>query len=195
MLSHSTPQIRRWRNGLQSLILLCVVFLLGMGVGVYLSGGHVMAQEQPVQSIPNPQQFRALEQSDNQLSFQRAENLIAQANAAIQAQNYDQAAELLQEAFNAYNQRSNFHQDLSASFAGLQNRISEQQRELARQAAQRRDETNYELAVVYRAAGRSEDAVAQLVQVIASQTPGRDLGRQAYQQLFEIGFVDTPYEG
>ncbi|MDX2271444.1 MAG: hypothetical protein NW237_05775 [Cyanobacteriota bacterium] len=147
------------------------------------------------QVIPNPQQFRALEQSSSPLSLQRAEALRSEANTAIQSQNYDQAAEFLQQAFNAYNQRSNFHQQLSKSFAGIENQISESQRDLARDAAERRDQVTYELAVVYRAAGKPEEAVAQLVQVIGSQGPTRDLGRQAYQQLLEIGFVDTPFEG
>ncbi len=170
----------------------------GLLLGLVLGVGSTLwatAQELPAgqQLIPNPQQFRALEQASNALSVLRAEQLAAEAEAAIQAQNYDQAIELLQQVFNAYNQRSNYHQDLSRAFAGIQNRISEEQRELARVAAQARDEAAYDLAVVYRAAGRPEEAVAWLIQVINSQTPTRELGTQAYQQLLEIGFVSTPF--
>ncbi len=170
----------------------------GLLLGLILGVGSTLwatAQELPAgqQLIPNPQQFRALEQPSNALSVLRAEQLAAEADAAIQAQNYDQAIELLQQVFNAYNQRSNYHQDLSRAFAGIQNRISEEQRELARVAAQARDEAAYELAVVYRAAGRPEEAVSWLIQVIKSQTPTRELGTQAYQQLLEIGFVSTPF--
>lgn len=80
-----------------------------------------------------------MEQPSSTLSVLRAEQLAAEANAALQAQDYDRAAELLQQVFDAYNQRSNYHQDLSRAFAGIQNRISEEQRELARVAAQERD--------------------------------------------------------
>ncbi|MFT0795195.1 hypothetical protein [Synechococcus sp. H70.1] len=169
--------------------------LLGLGLGVS-SSFWATAQELPAASqqlIPNPQQFRALEQPSSALSALRAEQLAAEADAAIQAQNYDRAIELLQQVFNAYNQRSNYHQDLSRAFAGIQNRISEEQRELARVAAQARDQAAYDLAVVYRAAGRPEEAVGWLIQVIKSQTPTRELGTQAYQQLLEIGFVSTPF--
>ena len=173
---------------------LVVAVLLGLVLGVG-STLWATAQELPAgqQLIPNPQQFRALEQPSNALSVLRAEQLAAEADAAIQAQNYDQAIELLQQVFNAYNQRSNYHQDLSRAFAGIQNRISEEQRELARVAAQARDQAAYDLAVVYRAAGRPEEAVGWLIQVIKSQTPTRELGTQAYQQLLEIGFVSTPF--
>jgi hypothetical protein len=157
----------------------------------------VEPQAQPQQpsgrTIPNPQQFRALEQPNNPLSFQRAEELTNQANGALQSQNYDEAIRLLQEAFNAYNNRSNFHQEIGRVFSGINNRIAEEQRNLARDAAQLRDQTAYDLGLVYRAAGKAEESVAQLVQVLASQGPSRELGLKAYQQLLEIGFVQTPY--
>lgn len=158
----------------------------------------VEAQPSPAQppsgrTIPNPQQFRALEQPNNPLSFQRAEDLAVQGNAALQSQNYDEAIRLFQEAFTAYNNRSNFHQEIGRVFSGIDNQIAEEQRNLARDAAQLRDQTAYDLGVVYRAAGKAEESVAQLVQVLASQGPSRDLGLRAYQQLLEIGFVQTPY--
>jgi hypothetical protein len=202
----------RW-SGLRRILILTVLslgFLLGSGSQIWAQTPPVFptptAEPAPVapaaptpppagQVIPNPQQFRSLEQPDNKLSFQRAEELSAQANAALQAQNYDQATQLLTEIFAVYNQRSNYHQQLSKSFAGIQNQISESQREFARVAAELRDKATYDLAVVYRAAGKPEEAVGQLVQVISSQGPTRDLGKQAYQQLLEIGFVDTPFPG
>ncbi len=169
---------------------------LGLALG-FVFGFWATAQQLPAssgqQAIPNPQQFRALEQPSSSLSVFRAEQLAAEANAAIQAQDYERAAELLQQVFDAYNQRSNYHQDLSRAFAGIQNRISEEQRELARVAAQQRDQAAYDLAIVYRAAGRPEEAVGRLIQVINSQGPTRELGTRAYQQLLEIGFVSTPF--
>ncbi len=155
-----------------------------------------VATSQPatgVQAIPNPQQFRALEQADNPLSFTNAEQLRTEADQAISAQDFDQAAQLLQAAFVAYNQRSNYHQELSRIFSGIDNRISEEQRDLARDAAQLRDQSAYDLAIVYRAANRPDEAVGQLIHVISSQGPTRELGLQSYQQLLEIGFVSTPF--
>ncbi|MEM9569107.1 MAG: hypothetical protein AAF974_12455 [Cyanobacteria bacterium P01_E01_bin.34] len=144
--------------------------------------------------VPDPQQFRSLEQEDSSLSILRAEELLQQAQSATQAQDFDTAVSLLEEAFNAFNQRSNFYQALSRSFAGIDNRLSDTLREQAREAAQSRDQTSFELGVVYRAANRPEEAVSQMVQVISSQGPTRELGANAYSQLLELGFVDTPFE-
>ena len=124
----------------------------------------------------------------------RAEDLLKQARSATAAQDYDTAVELLKDAFDAFNLRSNYYQALSRSFAGIDNRLSDRLRDSARAAAQSRDETSFELAVVYRAANRPEEAVSQLVQVISSQNPTSELGKRAYNQLYELGFVDTPYE-
>jgi hypothetical protein len=33
------------------------------------------------------------------------------------------------------------------------------------------------------------------MEILRSQQPTRDLGQRAYQQLFELGFVDEPYAG
>lgn len=189
--------LRRWLSRLQvSRIYLLALLCLAIVLGVVSDHPRVQAQAptpQGGQVIPNPQQFRALEQPENPLSFQRGEQLSAQAEAAIQAQNWDEATQLLQQAFTAYNDRSNYHQQIGNVFSGIDNRITEEQRNLAREAAQKRDEAAYDLALVYRAAGRSEEAVAQLVTVLASQGPSRDLGLKSYQQLLEIGFVTTPY--
>ncbi|WP_156820026.1 hypothetical protein [Synechococcus sp. PCC 7336] len=175
-----------------------------VSLGWSTSAAQVLADVEPpsaspvlfaqAEEIPDPQQFRALEQAGSNLSFRRAELLLEQANTATDAQNFARAAELLEETFNAFNTRSNYYQELSRSFAGIDNRISDSLRGLAREAAQSRDEVAFELAIVYRADNKAEEAVAQLVQVISSQGPTRDLGVRAYNQLFELGFVDTPYD-
>jgi hypothetical protein len=33
------------------------------------------------------------------------------------------------------------------------------------------------------------------MEILRSQQPTRELGQRAYQQLFELGFVDEPYAG
>ncbi|PMB12966.1 hypothetical protein CI592_01505, partial [Fischerella thermalis CCMEE 5328] len=78
-------------------------------------------------------------------------------------------------------------------FAGIDNRVADSQRKLALETAQMRDEATYQLALVHRAQNKPELAVPLLVQIIKSQNPTRDLGKKAYQQLFELGFVDAPF--
>ncbi|NJL22122.1 MAG: hypothetical protein HC895_17005 [Leptolyngbyaceae cyanobacterium SM1_3_5] len=142
---------------------------------------------------PEQSDLRPLTQDGSLLSMQGGQRLMNEASAAVNAQNYDLAVSKLQDARQVYNQLSNFYQQLAASFSGIDTRITERQREQALQAAQMRDQATYQLALVHRAQNRPELAVPLLVQIIRSQQPTRDLGQQAYRQLYELGFVDSPF--
>jgi tetratricopeptide (TPR) repeat protein len=127
------------------------------------------------------------------LSMQAGQRLLQEANSAVASQNYPLAVKKLQEARQIFNQLSNFYQDLAGSFSGIENRIAESQRRKALETAQMRDDATYQLALLHRAQNQPELAVPLLIQIIRSQQPTRDLGKKAYQQLFELGFVDSPF--
>jgi hypothetical protein len=149
--------------------------------------------EDELQQPAGQDDLRPLTQDGSILSMQGGQRLMTEASAAVSAQNYDLAVSKLQDARQVYNQLSNFYQQLASSFSGIDNRITEAQRQQALQAAQMRDQATYQLALVHRAQNRPELAVPLLIQIIRSQQPTRDLGQQAYRQLFELGFVDSPY--
>lgn len=127
------------------------------------------------------------------LSIEGGERLMAEAETAIDNQQYDLAAEKLQNARQVYNQLSNFYLQLFNSFTGLDNNAAEAHRKKALDTSLERDNATYQLALVHRAQDKSELSVPLLIQIITSQSPGIGLGKKAYEQLLEIGFVDTPY--
>ena len=134
---------------------------------------------QPIQPT-QPENARPLDPQNSLLSLQGGQRLMKEADNAITSENYD-------------NQLSNFHSQLAASFSGIDNRLADGQRTKALETAQMRDQATYQLALVHRAQNQPELAVPLLVQIISSQQPTRDLGKKAYQQLLELGFVDIPY--
>jgi hypothetical protein len=149
-------------------------------------------QAQPID--PNdPSAFRPLSQNDSILSLQGGQRLMSDAEKAVSAQNYPLAVKKLQDARQVYNQLSNFYQQLTTSFSGIDIRVADSQRKKALETAQMRDQATYQLALVHRAMNQPELAVPLLVQIIQSQQPTRDLGKKAYQQLLELGFVDIQY--
>ena len=127
------------------------------------------------------------------LSTQGGQRLMQEASSAVSAQNYSVAVQKLQEAREVFNQLSNFYQRLATSFSGIDTRIADSQRQQAIATAQMRDEATYQLALVHRADNKPELSVPLLVQIIDSQNPTRELGQKAYQQLYELGFVSSPY--
>jgi hypothetical protein len=163
------------------------LFAAFLTAGALLPAIAIAQTQQPLDA-PRPNSLNS-----SVFSLQGGERLMGEAMTAVNAQNYDLAVTKLQDARQVYNQLSNFYQELTSSFAGVDNRIADNHRQKALQAAQLRDKTTYQLAVVYRAKNQPELAVPLLVQLIRSQAPTRELGKQAYQQLFELGFVDMAF--
>ena len=120
------------------------------------------------------------------------QRLLKEASSAVSSQDYPLAIKKLQEARQIFNQMSNFYQELAGSFSGIDNRNADSQRKKALETALMRDDATYQLALVHRTQNQPELAVPLLVQIIRSQSPTRDLGKKAYQQLLELGFVDAP---
>ena len=145
------------------------------------------------EDLTDPNNLRPLTQADSLLSLQGGQRLMSEAIDAINAEQYQVAANKFQEARKIFNQLSNFHIQLASSFSGIENRISQAQRRKALETGQMRDEATYQLALVHRAQNQPELAVPLLIQVIRSQNPTSELGKKSYQQLFELGFVDSPF--
>ena len=196
-MSTSFAKPRPFQFAFQATVLSLVsaVALLPLGA---IAPSAALSQQIQAQSQPNPSAQPLEPTKPNSLensvfSISGGQRLMSESMTAISQQNYDQAVTKLQDARQVFNQLSNFYQELTTSFSGIDNRISDSHRRKALQSAQLRDEATYQLAVVYRAKNQPELAVPLLIQLIRSQAPTRDLGGQAYQQLFELGFVDTAF--
>jgi hypothetical protein len=167
------------------------VMALAGGSGLFAQGTIVRPGTNDGTMPSTPAPSGAL--SASVLSISGGERLVNEAMTAASQQKYDVAVAKFQDARQVFNQLSNFYQDLTASFSGVDNRIAEANRQKALQTANLRDRATYQLALVYRAKNQPELAVPLLVQLIRSQAPTRELGQLAYQQLFELGFVETSY--
>lgn len=156
----------------------------------------LIAQNQTVteEVIVEENTVTPVNQTESLLSLEGGQKLMQEAAEAITQENYDLAATKLQQARRIFNQLSNFYLQLAESFAGIDNRITEDQRAGALKTANFRDESTYQLALVHRAQNKPELAVPLLIQIIKSQNPRSELGRKSYQQLYEIGFVQVPLE-
>jgi len=153
------------------------------------------AQAQPTTpprlNTTTPNDLRPLRQDTSLLGMPGGRRLINESLAAVQSQDYSAAVVKLQQARQIFNQLSNFYQQLSSSFSGIDNRVSDAHRQSAVEAAEMRDQATYQLALVHRAQNQPELAVPLLVQIIRSQNPTTDLGKKSYEQLVQLGFVDS----
>ena len=157
---------------------------------------NLNAQETEVESseeVSQPNETAPTTSSESIFSIEGGKKLMTEADEAINNQQYDVAAQKLQSARQVYNQLSNFYLQLFNSFTGLDNGAAESHRKKALETGLERDEATYQLALVHIAQKKSELSIPLLVQVVTSQSPGVGLGKKAYEQLLEIGFVDVPF--
>ncbi len=198
MLSSGTDRLLHFITGL-SLPLLVV---LSPGIGSPAMAQEVspdnsletleMENAEPQLQPTDPSEMRPLNLNNSFLSIEGGKRLLEEASSAVSQENYAEAVSKLQEARQVFNQLSNFYQQLASSFSGIDNRVADGHRNLARETAQMRDDATYQLALVHRAQNQPELAVPLLIQIVRSQAPTRELGQKAYQQLIELGFVDDP---
>jgi hypothetical protein len=128
------------------------------------------------------------------VSLAGGETLLNEAKAAIAAGNYSLAQTKLKESRSMFTLISKLYEDLLGVFSGVDTPIANSSRDLALAAAEKRDETTYQLALVHRAINQPELSVPLLIQVIRSQQVTRVLGKKAYAQLIELGFSENiPY--
>ena len=184
MVVHFSPAVRNLRRWLGS-SLLAVSLIGGMTATVWAQEGELS---------PDSEVRRIDAVSSSDFSVPYADQLVTQGNAAVASQNFPEAIAKFDEARELYNQLSLYYQELAEMFFGIDTRQNRSNREKAIEAAQKRDETTYQLALIHRSQDAPEEAIPLLMEVLRSQQPTRDLGEQAHQQLFEMGFVEAPYE-
>jgi hypothetical protein len=172
-----------------------VLYMLICGLSLVIMSAANGQTQTPDQTTPasDPNELKPLNQADSVLSMQGGQRLVEEANTALNAAKYDVAVDKLNQARRIFNQLSNYHLQLANSFSGIDPKVFDSQRQSALNTGQLRDEATYKLALVHRAQNQPELAVPLLIQVIQSQNPTSELGQKCYQQLYEMGFVSTPF--
>ena len=74
-------------------------------------------------------------------------------------------------------------------------RIPEEMGDKGRESIKIWAESNARLAALYKRMNQPEVAVPLLVEIIRLMSPTSAKGKKAYQDLLQLGFVETPYRG
>ncbi len=120
-------------------------------------------------------------------------SLLSRGDAAVASGNLAEGRRLYDLARDASRRLLGFYRDISGSFRGLDARIPREMDDKGRETLTLLAEANLRLAALFRRQSQPEVAIPLLVEVVKTMTPTNELGRRAYQQLVELGFVATPY--
>ena len=160
-----------------------------VSIGLILSSGSVFAESDP------SSKYRVLSTENSSLNISSINTFLDQAEVSIKTGNLDEAVEKLTKAKTASNLLINYYKDISVSFRGIDALIPREIAKKNQDVIQLLAKANIQLATIHRSEGKPELAVPLLVDVLKILTPSDPKGAEAYQQLFELGFVEIPYRG
>tara|TARA_B100000214_G_scaffold320383_1_gene255527 strand:- start:1298 stop:1825 length:528 start_codon:yes stop_codon:yes gene_type:complete len=137
--------------------------------------------------------YRVLVSKKTGLNLSSVEKLISLGDKAIEDNDLVKARSEFDKARILTKQMLGFYRDINGSFRGIDARIPKEMDIKGRKAQALLAKINLRLASLFRKQQQPEIAVPLLIEVIKLVTPARSEGQTAYQNLLELGFVDTPY--
>ena len=158
-----------------------------VSIGLIISPDSVLAENDP------SSKYKVLATENSVLNESTINSFLDQAKASMNTGNLDDALEKLEKARTFSNLLINYYRDLHSSFKGIDALIPRELSQKNRNVVQLLAKANMQLAIIHRSQGNPELAVPLLVEVVKTLTPANPRGSEAYQQLVELGLVDTPY--
>ena len=145
--------------------------------------------------IKNPKDFKVLSNESKKLSISNVEYFIKQGDKYIKNGDFEKAKDSYLDARKLAKQLASFYSDLNSSFKGIDARIPNEMQRKGKQTLQILAESNERLASLYIKTAKPEVAVPLLVETIRIMSPDSQEGKEAYERLIQLGFVETKYNG
>ena len=160
-----------------------------VSIGLILLSGAVFAEND------QSSKYKVLSTENSGFNENSINSLLNQAEVSINNGDLDDAVEKLNKARTISNLLISYYRDLHGSFTGIDALIPRELTKKNRNVVQLLAKANMQLAIIYRSKGDPELSVPLLVEVVKILTPANPRGAEAYQQLVELGLVDTTYRG
>jgi len=145
--------------------------------------------------IKNPKDFKVLSNESKKLSISNVEYFINQGDNYIKNEDFEKAKDSYLDARKLAKQLASFYSDLNSSFKGVDARIPNEMQMKGKETLQILAESNKRLASLYIKTKKPEVAVPLLVETIRIMSPNSPEGKEAYETLIQLGFVETKYKG
>ncbi len=162
---------------------------LALGTGVLLSSLPIVAQ------TSSSDEYRVLSKAEIGLSINTVEKFLKDGDELFLKGNYSQARKKYDKARDMSKLLLGFYGDLSNSFKGVDALIPREMDSNSRKVLSLISKANLKLASLFRKNNQAELAVPLLVEVVRIAGPAKEEGNQAYMDLVELGFTNTPFRG
>ena len=166
--------------------LIPIIFIF---LGIFPSSNLIYAKGKDQNS------YKVLSNNNKKLTISNVQAYITEGDAFIENGNFDEAKSSYDKARSLSKQLASFYRDLNGAFKGIDARIPEEMGDKGRESIKIWAESNARLAALYKRRNQPEVAVPLLVEIIRLMSPTSAKGKKAYQDLLQLGFVETPYRG
>ena len=140
-------------------------------------------------------EYKVLSSTSKKLSISDVQDYLTKGDNLIKNGDFEKAKKTYDKARNLARQLAGFYRDLNGSFKGLDARIPLEMDKKGRKSIRIWAQSNARLASLYKRKKQPEVAVPLLVEIIRLMTPNSPEGKEAYENLLQLGFVDTTYKG
>ena len=141
----------------------------------------------------NPKDYKVLATNNKNLSIANVEYYLKEGDEFIKNGDYNNAKVSYLDARKLAKQLASFYSDLNAAFIGNDARIPTEMQRKGKETLQILAESNKRLAALYIKNGKPDVAVPLLVETIRIMSPNSTEGKEAYEILIQLGFVETKY--
>ena len=145
--------------------------------------------------VKNPKDYKVLSNDNKKLSISNVEYYFTQGDKFIKNGDFDKAKDSYLNARKLAKQLASFYSDLNSSFKGIDARIPTEMQNKGKEILQILAESNERLVSLYIKDEKPDVAVPLLVETIRIMSPDSKEGREAYERLIQLGFVETKYKG
>ena len=143
----------------------------------------------------NTKNYKVLTNNYKNLSISNVEYYLKEGDEFIKNGDFDKAKNYYLDARKLAKQLASFYSDLNSSFKGVDSRIPKEMQMKGKETLQILAETNKRLASLYLKTEKPDVAVPLLIETIRILSPNSTEGKNAYETLIQLGFVETKFNG
>ena len=163
------------------------LILIFLGIPPYMNLSYAESK--------NPNEYKVLSSTNKKLSISDVQEYLTKGDNHVKVGDFEKAKETYDKARNLAKQLAGFYRDLNGSFKGLDARIPLEMEKKGRKSIKIWAQSNARLAALYKRKNQPEVAVPLLVEIIRLMSPNSREGKEAYENLLQLGFVETNYKG
>ena len=143
----------------------------------------------------NPKTYKVLSGKNKKLSIDNVKYYLREGDKFINNGDFDKAKESYQDARKLAKQLARFYSDINTAFKGVDARIPIEVQSKGNKTLKIQAESNKRLASLYIKNEKPDVAVPLLIEIIRIMSPNSPEGKEAYEKLIQLGFVETEYKG